>query len=240
MHGSESPMSRCPQCGFGTTIPRTRLTDTPSPFQHLISVNAAASDVDPIHHYLQGVHDEIQHIELVLKEVREEKIRLQNIADSHAALMSAFRKFPSEVLAEVFRYSIDIPSMDEQNKWVGDMTRVYTALCTLGGVCRHWRTTVLLTPFLWARFNVGWSGWKKSPVLLLKTMLDRSREADLSIGCAFIASGIDKQERRTLLECLVPTSYRWKHVLLLFDEDNVDIWADSGSSSIVGAAGASF
>ncbi|KAK0459403.1 uncharacterized protein EV420DRAFT_1540016 [Desarmillaria tabescens] len=221
----------CPRCGFDTNAPR--LTNKPSPFHDLISVNGAASvtDASPVSHYLEGVHasisaqdDKIQHIKTMLKEAQEDRIRLQSVADSHAALISAFRKFPPEVLAEIFQYTIVIPSLGHWNQLSGDMTRVCATLCTLGGVCRHWRTTVLSTPSLWARFNIGWSRWMESRPPLLKTILDRSREAELSIGCRSVVFSSNIQNRHALLECVIPTSYRWKRALIELDEDRADIY----------------
>ncbi|PBK86619.1 hypothetical protein ARMGADRAFT_940344, partial [Armillaria gallica] len=63
---------------------------------------ASAKDASIINDYLQKVHGEIQRLETILQEAQEEKNRLQSIADSHAALISSFRKFPPEVLATIF------------------------------------------------------------------------------------------------------------------------------------------
>ncbi len=222
--GSES----CPRCGFdsNTTL---RLTDNPSPFRDLISVNgvASAKDASLINDYLQKVHGEIQRLEIILQEAQEEKIRLQSIADSHAVLISSFRKFPPEVLATIFQHTIVIRPPPDEIPWLpGDMALIYAALCTLGSVCRHWRETVLSTPSLWAQFciELPWFGRSESRLPLLKTMLARSREADLSIGCSLMEYGSGKQNIRALLECLVPTSYRWKHASIEFDEETVVIY----------------
>ncbi|PBK86620.1 hypothetical protein ARMGADRAFT_1086456 [Armillaria gallica] len=107
------------------------------------------------------------------------------------------------------------------------MRRIYPALCTLGSVCRHWRATVLSTPSLWAQFNVGlrWKREGESRLPLLKTMLDRSRAADLSIGrYGLIDDGFDEQSVRALLECLVPTSHRWKNASIDFDGNSDDMY----------------
>ncbi|KAK0226588.1 hypothetical protein IW262DRAFT_777488 [Armillaria fumosa] len=195
------------------------LTDNPSPFSDLISVNgvASAEDTDLVNDYLKKVHGEIQRLDAILKEVQEKKIRLQSIADSHSALISSFRKFPPEVLATIFQHAIAIPPPRDQSPWLpGDMTRVYAALCTLGSVCRDWRATVMSTPSLWGHLNVVLRTDRndecENQVPLLKIMLDRSRDADLSIGLSvWIDDAVDEQiTLRALLECLLPTSHRWK------------------------------
>ncbi|PBK61269.1 hypothetical protein ARMSODRAFT_1025789 [Armillaria solidipes] len=217
------------QCGFdsNTTL---QLIDKPSPFRDLISVNgvASAKDASLINDYLQKVHGEIQHLETILQEAQEEKIHLQSIADSHAAPISSFHKFPPEVLATIFQHMITIPPPHYRSHWLpGNMTRIYAALCTLGSVCHQWRATVLSTPSLWAQFNVElrWKRESESRLPLLKTMLDRSREADLSIGrCGLIDIDFGEQSVRALLECLVPTSHRWKNASIDFDEDSEDMY----------------
>ncbi|KAK0226576.1 hypothetical protein IW262DRAFT_1363003 [Armillaria fumosa] len=206
------------------------LTNNPSPFRDLISVNgvASAKDTSLINDYLQRVHREVQRLEAILKEVQEEKIRLQSIADSHSGLISSFRKFPPEVLAIIFQHTIAVPPPRDQSPWLpGDMTRVYTALCTLGSVCRDWRATVMSTPSLWAQFNIGLQRKEEceNPASLLKIMLDRSRGADLSIGrSGSIDDAVDNQTLRALAECLLPTSHRWKSVSIDTGGDSKDLY----------------
>ncbi|KAK0430439.1 hypothetical protein EV421DRAFT_1858751 [Armillaria borealis] len=217
----------CPRCGFDSNT-TMRLTDKPSPFRDLISVNgvASATDASLINDYLQKVHGEIQRLETIMKEAQEETIRLQSIVDSHGALMSSFRKFPPEVLATIFQHAIVTPPLQNSHWLPGDMAHVYDALCALGSVCRHWRATVLSTPSLWAQFCVRlpWIRPTESRLPLLEIILDRSREAHLSIGTSLMEFGCGKQNIRALLECLVPTSYRWKLASIEIDEDSVDIY----------------
>ncbi|KAK0486467.1 hypothetical protein IW261DRAFT_1455627 [Armillaria novae-zelandiae] len=207
------------------------LTDNPSPFRDLISVNGVASAKDAIliNDYLQKVHGEIQRFEAILKEVQEEKIRLQSAADSHLALMSSFRKFPPEVLATIFQRTVIIPPLEDSRWLPRDMNYIYKELCTLSSVCREWRATVLSTPSLWAQICIGmpWFGRSENRVPLLETMLARSHEADLSIGCSLMEYkqlGLGKQNILALLECVVPTSYRWKHASLELNRVTVDIY----------------
>ncbi|KAK0196108.1 hypothetical protein F5146DRAFT_1118658 [Armillaria mellea] len=218
-----------PRCGFesNTTL---RLTDKPSPFKDLISVNGipSAKDANLINDYVQKVHGEIQRLETILKEVQEEKSCLQSIADSHSALLSRFRKFPLEVLALIFQHTIAIPPPRNNSPWLpGDMTRVHAVLCALGSVCRDWRATVLSTPSLWAHFNIGLRSERGcgNPLRLLEAMLDRSHNADLYIGrSGFIDNDFDKQCLRDLLGRLLPTSHRWKSASFGFDDDSEDMY----------------
>ncbi|KAK0486456.1 hypothetical protein IW261DRAFT_1604597 [Armillaria novae-zelandiae] len=191
-------------------------------------VNAVASadseDANLIDDYLQKVHGELQRLDAILKEVQEKKIRPQSITDSHSALVSSFRKFPPEVLATIFQHTIAIPPPRDQSPCLpGDITRAYAALCTLDSVCRDWRATVMSTPSLWAHFNIGLRTDRKDEcetrVQLLKIIPDRSRDADL------IDADFDRPSTlRGLLECLVPTSRRWKSASIGFDDDSEDLY----------------
>ncbi|KAK0486466.1 hypothetical protein IW261DRAFT_798560 [Armillaria novae-zelandiae] len=221
--------NKASECCALCTIPRWLTADNPSPFHDLISVNgvASAEDANLIDDYLQKVHGELQRLDAILKEVQEKKIRLQSIADSHSALISSFRKFPPEVLATIFQHTIVIPPPRDQSPWLpGNMTRVYAALCTLGSVCRDWRATVMSTPSLWAYFSVVLRTDRddgcENKLPLLKIMLDRSRDADLSIGLSvWIDTPFDEEiTLRALLECLLPTSCRWKSASIHIDSED--------------------
>ncbi len=218
---------RCPNCGLDVATPVTRFTDAPSPFRALISTNgvASASDADILSHYLQGVEadisvqdDTIQHLEAALKRAQDERNRLQGIFDSHAALGSAFRIFPPEVLAEIFQWAIAVPTgqLPRLRGLIGELSRI-------GAVCRLWRATVLSSPSLWASFNV--SGVKNEGLTpLLQTALDRSREASLSVAYPFM-SDVSEEEERALLGCLMSTCQRWKHARIELVENYKDIYA---------------
>ncbi|KAK0493044.1 hypothetical protein EDD18DRAFT_1356956 [Armillaria luteobubalina] len=188
------------------------LTNNPSPFHDLISANgiASAKDTSLINDYLQRVHREIQCIEAILKEVQEQKIHLQSIANSHLALISSFCKFPPEVLAIIFQHTITIPPPRNKSPWLpGSMTCIYATLCMLGGICCTWRRKEEC----------------ENPVSLLKIMLDRSHDADLSIGhSSSIDDTIDNQTLRALVECLLPSSHRWKNASIDTGGDSKDLY----------------
>ncbi|KAK0451791.1 hypothetical protein EV421DRAFT_1773075, partial [Armillaria borealis] len=218
--------AHCLNCGLDVATPVTRFTDAPSPFRALISTNgvASASDADFLSHYLQGVEadvsaqdDTIQHLEAALKRAQDERNRLQGIFDSHAALRSAFRTFPPEVLTEIFQWAIAVPHSrpPRLRGLIGDLSRI-------GGVCRLWRATVLSSPSLWASFNP--SGVQNEGLMpLLQTVLDRSREASLSVAWPFMYD-VSEEEERALLGCVISTCQRWKHARIELVEDYKDIY----------------
>ncbi|KAK0451792.1 hypothetical protein EV421DRAFT_1773077 [Armillaria borealis] len=197
---------RCSNCGAATPK-KPRFTDAPSPFRNLIAVNGAASGPE-LSHYLQGVHadifaqdETIRLAKAALEEALGEKDRLQRIADSHVGLMSAFRSFPPEVLSQIFH----LAAVSRPNEQPKNITRVFNALWKIGAVCRLWRSIVLSNPSLWACFS-----FCTGDVLSTKldTVLDRSREAGMSIAI----QESPFYSPRDSLERVLRTSHRWKRV----------------------------
>ncbi|KAK0205378.1 hypothetical protein DFS33DRAFT_1327818 [Desarmillaria ectypa] len=209
---------RCPNCD-AVTPTKTRFTDIPSPFRDLIAVNGAASG-SQLSCYLQGVradisaqHDTIRRIKIAFKEAQDERDRLQRIADSHVGLMSAFRKFPPEILTQIFQLAVASPP-GEQPKGI---MQVFESLWRIGAVCGLWRSIVLSNPPLWACFTIGFSSIK-SVMPLLETVLDRSREARMTIA---IRGNIWYSQENYVLERVLRTSHRWKRAWVESSEADV-------------------
>ncbi|KAK0220954.1 hypothetical protein EDD85DRAFT_268148 [Armillaria nabsnona] len=215
----------CPNCGLDVTTPVTQFTHAPSPFRALISTNgvASASDADLLSRYLHGVEadlsaqdDTIQHIEAALKRAQNERNRLQDIFNSHASLRSPFRIFPPEVLTEIFQWAIAVGEPPRLRGLIGDLSRI-------GAVCRLWRATVLSSPSLWASFSFSCVR-NKGLMPLLQTVLDRSREASLSVAWQPMYD-LSEEEERGLLGRVLSTCQRWKHARIELVEDHKDIYA---------------
>ncbi|PBK99952.1 hypothetical protein ARMGADRAFT_524680 [Armillaria gallica] len=219
----------CPACGVDVATPVvTRFTDTPSPFVILISNNGlvSTSDEELLSYYLQGVqadisaqNDVIQRIKSALTRAENEKNRLQGVFDSHAALRSSFRRCPPGILTEIFHCAIATPLDDIPLSLRGLSAR----LSRVSAVCRLWRTTVLSSPSLWARFRLLGAENQGSMPLLWQTVLDRSREASLSIYCHSMY-GVNKEEH-AFLRRVLDTSQRWKQAWIELGKSNIDTYA---------------
>ncbi len=218
----------CPACGVDVATPVvTRFTDTASPFLILISKNeiVSTSDEELLSHYLQGVqadisaqNDVIQRIKSALMRAENEKNRLQGVFDSHSALRSSFRRCPPEILTEIFHCTIATPLDDIPLS----LRELSARLSRVSAVCRLWRTTVLSSPSLWARFRLLGSE-NQGSMPLLQTVLDHSREASLSIYCHSMY-GVNKGEH-AFLRRVLGTSQRWKQAWIELGKSNIDIYA---------------
>ncbi|KAJ7239212.1 hypothetical protein B0H12DRAFT_82827 [Mycena haematopus] len=122
-------------------------------------------------------------------------------------LNSALRRFPPEILAEIFRICVAADmSMD-------GVLDTWTAPWVLGQICRSWRTVALSTPRLWCYIDIVLEhpdeSHSKNMVRLLKLFLERSRSCPLTLR-------VDSGSRCTLdlrshpvLNVLMKTSDRW-------------------------------
>ncbi len=145
----------------------------------------------------------IRRAKAALEEAVGEKDRLQRIADSHVGLMSAFRSFPPEVLTQIFH----LAAVSRPNEQPKNITQAFNALWKIGAVCRLWRSIVLSNPSLWACFSFCTGDVLSTQ---LETMLDRSREAGMSI--AIQESPFYFPRDSESLERVLRTSHRWKRV----------------------------
>lgn len=217
----------CPACGFDVATPVTRFTSAPSPFSVPINTNGrvSTSDDDLLSNYLQGVRadistqdDVILRLKSALTRAENERDRLQGVFDSHAALRSPFQRCPPEVLTEILHLTIATPSGGPPS-----LRGLNAGLSKISAVCRLWRTTVLSNPFLWARFRLFGDSRSKGLMSLLRTVLDRSRDASLNVYChpQFDFDAEDAFARHAL-----GTSQRWKHARIkLSTESNIDLYA---------------
>ncbi|KAJ7191792.1 hypothetical protein GGX14DRAFT_318829, partial [Mycena pura] len=112
--------------------------------EHLVT-NSVPSDFQTgeIHTLILGVEAEISDLDAEIVNVQRAldrlKLRRAELADfvkSHRGVVSTIRRLPSELLVEIFSYSLDSVHSPE-------------ALSHVVGVCNRWRTIVLASPLLW-------------------------------------------------------------------------------------------
>ncbi|KAK1222616.1 hypothetical protein PQX77_014529 [Marasmius sp. AFHP31] len=125
------------------------LDDLPdSPFAAVLDTNYAPSTqeivemkellIDPLNR-LKEINKEITRLEA-------ERRRLQTFIDKHKAVLSPFRRFSAELMAEIFAHCLP----------AGFRTRdIQQAPLLLTRVCRSWRAMALGTPKLWDAIHIN-------------------------------------------------------------------------------------
>ncbi|KAL0066533.1 hypothetical protein AAF712_006576 [Marasmius tenuissimus] len=124
-----------------------------SPFNHVLDTNhfPNAEETKLLHSVLQTpqrkvaeLNAHIARLETTLEQLRTERDSLQTYIDSHRALLSPFRRFPEDVLREVFLWCLD--------PYPVRSTRRAPLLLTT--ICKYWRDIALRTPRLWSSIHV--------------------------------------------------------------------------------------
>jgi hypothetical protein len=86
---------------------------------------------------LLELDDEIDALEAILEQRRQDRQALREFCNAHAALLSPINRLPTELLAEIFVLR----------------TQEARHASILGAVCNHWRQLALSTPRLWCTIN---------------------------------------------------------------------------------------
>ncbi|KAF7358109.1 F-box domain-containing protein [Mycena venus] len=119
-------------------------------------------------------------------------------------LISALRRFPPEILAEIFLFCVaDVQADDEPGIFMNQAPWV------LGQVCGYWRKVACSTPRLWSQINIdfGPPSGSTNMIRLLELFLQRSGRCPLSVR---VGSEDDKITSHPVLDMLMETSDRWE------------------------------
>ncbi|KIY72728.1 hypothetical protein CYLTODRAFT_417727 [Cylindrobasidium torrendii FP15055 ss-10] len=120
--------------------------------------------------------------------------------------MSAFRRFPLELLQEIFSWAHSSPAIQ--------IFRQDEHIWTLGQVCRDWRSAARSCPRLWARtlyIDVSCARQRREPVKLLKLALDQTGTTDICFQ--FIeGDASDNTLREDLMALLLSKQSQWNNV----------------------------
>ncbi|KAJ7284363.1 hypothetical protein C8J57DRAFT_1461669 [Mycena rebaudengoi] len=202
--------SRCtygPRCGFAR--PRKPLPEPPT---HLCNSNNAPLESD-VHFareriaagraYLSEIDDEMIHLESLLAARFQERQDVENNIEQHLAIVSPIRCLPSDVLAEIFSWTL--PHHTEVNYISTDVS---LSPWVLGRVCSRWRNLVLALPALWS--HIGIHEPHTPTISILNLQLDRSKRCPLNIR---LVSSRIREMKALLNHC-----ERWYTVYLAVDE----------------------
>ncbi|KAK1236445.1 hypothetical protein PQX77_000326 [Marasmius sp. AFHP31] len=201
-----------------------------SPFNHVLDTNhfPNAEETKLLHSVLQPpqrkaveLNAHIARLETTLEQLRTERDSLQSYIDSHRALLSPFRRFPEDVLREVFLRCLD--------PYPVRSTRHAPLLLTT--ICRYWRDIALRTPRLWSSVHVYipqcWNERQFEALVYarvagLKRWLELSGSTSLYLSVTFPYQGIGANSyetvqsmvkmNRVVVDMLLQFRSRWKDV----------------------------
>ncbi|KAF9012800.1 hypothetical protein BDZ89DRAFT_479007 [Hymenopellis radicata] len=180
--------SSCPSCG-AENIPSNSQSLLPFPvdfsatFPHYFTHNDALSELDtegfkqnvitPATANLSAVTSEAARLRSTLAALEREEARLRSALDGYHLRISAFRRFPPEVLAEIFHWcsisSSNLLSTKKGRLWV------------VGQVCSRWRQIVMSQPALWTFISVDNSLGDVDSAELMKRAISLSAELPLKL-----------------------------------------------------------
>lgn len=115
-------------------------------------IDALNKTIDQLELEMQGFDDQLKRIEAKRRRVERERRRVQGkrnkVAaerDTRAGLLTPLRRYPLEILSEIFVTVCDAAGIDNKAGPVVDLCRV----------CRSWRNAAIGTPQLWSRLKLS-------------------------------------------------------------------------------------
>ncbi|KIM73765.1 hypothetical protein PILCRDRAFT_14986 [Piloderma croceum F 1598] len=161
--------------------------------------------------YISQIDNEIIRLMSNVEELQSKRADLLKYTQSHIALSAPVRRFPPEILSEIFLHCME-------TKWFNPayyehLPRLDRAPLLLGSVCRQWRAITLSTPRLWASFTLTIRPkYLKSDVVLAKTWLGRAGRCPLSINLG--SEGSYQNLMRPLMQVFALNCERWYEIFL--------------------------
>ena len=192
------------------------------PFPHLLQSNIPPSDSESID--ILEVISDVEAQSLRLQEINElgmdrmTKHQLDlahHFVHAHKGVLSAIRRFPPELLQEIFIH-ITVP-------WT--YSRWNTIPWALSQVCRLWRTTALSVSSMWSRLPTIYLHKKipSSYAAQIRELLLRSRDAPISF---YLYAPFKELSSHPIIDALVLHSERWQTVAI--DSTTPTIFAFNG------------
>ena len=180
------------------------------PFPHLLQSNIPPSDSESID--ILKVISDVEAQSLRLHEIhqlgmdRMTKHQLDlahQFVHVHKCVLSAIRRFPPELLQEIFIH-ITVP-------WT--YSRWNTIPWALSQVCRLWRTTALSVSSMWSRLPTIYLHKKipSSYAAQIRELLVRSRDAPISF---YLYAPFKELNSHPIIDALVLHSERWQTVAI--------------------------
>ncbi|KAF8889128.1 hypothetical protein BD779DRAFT_420894 [Infundibulicybe gibba] len=204
----------CPNCTCSSCLtgsPVVSESVTPDPPTHLGTTNQCPTNSETP--YLKGVIERAQEAFAIIDEkskqarvlldgLLEQRAQLLVTIDKHKAILSPLRRFPAEILGEIFMAYLALEGM--------------RAPILLAKLCSRWRGTALNTPRLWSKINLYVSPANATRNKnILGAYIPRSGQVPLDVtitspGWLGDTSGLGD----IFQDLLVPQAHRWEHLLI--------------------------
>lgn len=215
-----------------------------SPFSHILFTNYApnASETAQIIEFcskpeaeLAKLDLEIRKLQQALEDLTRQRNDIQDVVDSHRALLSPVRRVPVEILQNIFvlcRHAERNPAMDESE-----------APLLLGRICRSWREICIGTAELWSSLHlVGYDGFTSDLTSAtnvtsenmerLVVWLERSGDVPLNISL-FIPPHYDSPSPPSqFLAAILPYAHRWRCIDLISPESDLTVFRELKSNDV--------
>ncbi|KAJ7168015.1 hypothetical protein C8R46DRAFT_1270804 [Mycena filopes] len=120
-----------------TTYPKLLATSAGPPTDFQATVLWA--EVERAEAEIATIAPHIARLQQALKRLIRNRNRLDNFAKTHRGVLSAMRRFPNEILLEIFQYTVNPTAEDTSSR----------APWLVSQVCGHWRSVAVASPFLW-------------------------------------------------------------------------------------------
>ncbi|KAJ3574222.1 hypothetical protein NP233_g1906 [Leucocoprinus birnbaumii] len=230
----------CGHCSHDVVLSGPVLTSklllVPStPVPHLLYTNSSpstASEGSEIQSYIQQTNKaiaqlnwEIGRTNAILEMLVLEREKLVDLVEEHKALLSPWRRMPTDILGHIFRKCekgaiSPSTSSDACVPEVPDPFEPTSGPLLLSQVCKQWRTQALHMPELWSniRIRIGRGELQESRRLpLIHAWLERSANHPLTV-CMVERSPrspvYTSDSRNLAVGMLLGTARRWKRLYL--------------------------
>lgn len=154
------------------------------------------------------VDDEVERLQTMLNNLKIKRRYLCKFSKVHTTILSPFRRFPPEILTDIFHHVVSDYVVDP------NVTR---GIWLLGRVCSYWRSVLLSSPSLWSNFQIDAVYPSQNSPIAVAELLSRSGTSPLSFKLNIPhGAHLDIDKLLSVVRILTTASRRWCTVHLGF------------------------
>ncbi|THU81283.1 hypothetical protein K435DRAFT_693911, partial [Dendrothele bispora CBS 962.96] len=92
---------------------------------------------------------QIEELMGIIAELQQKRADLKKYVDGHHSLLSSMRKFPSEILGEIFGFCCSEYGLSVKREKSLEPFQVNAPALVLSQICSRWRDVMISSPSLW-------------------------------------------------------------------------------------------